>query len=140
MAEKTYKFRVERDESVGDDLPAWPDVDVVCTIEGAMNLDKMLPPTYTVVAIDLEFPGWGPPPEPPREYFDKSGKRRTCRLDPSKLEEFHDDPITQAYGVPSADFINDWRKRDLRDGCPFCLAEAAENASEPDVLRRWEIR
>ena len=73
-------------------------------------------------------------------YVDKRGKPRLCRLDPAKLEEFHDDPITQAYGVPTGDFINDWRKLDLRDGCPFCRAEVAENASEPDVMRRWEIR
>jgi hypothetical protein len=48
--------------------------------------------------------------------------------------------MTTAYGVDTGEFVNDWRRQDLRDGCPFCRNEVVENASEPDVLRRMDLR
>jgi hypothetical protein len=73
-------------------------------------------------------------------YTDRHGRTRTCRLDPERLDAFHDDPMTTAYGVDTGEFVNDWRRQDLRDGCPFCRNEVVENASEPDVLRRMDLR
>lgn len=72
-------------------------------------------------------------------FRDKKGRFRACRLSESRLAAFYDDPMTSAYGVDTGEFVNDWRKRDLRDGCPRCRAEVMENASEPDVLARFEM-
>ena len=74
----------------------------------------------------------------PFSYRDHQGVKQICRLAPEKLEIFYDDPITQACGA-SGEFVNDWRKRDLRAGCPYCRAAVMENASEPDVLNRWGL-
>ena len=70
----------------------------------------------------------------------RTGKEQTCRLSESSIAGLTEDPITEAYGVDCGEFINDWRKRDLREGCPFCRAEVEENLSEPDVLSRWGMR
>lgn len=76
----------------------------------------------------------------PRRFVNtRTGTLQTCRLDPERLDAFYDDPCTAAYGVDTGEFVNDWRKRDLRDGCPHCRADVAENLSEPDVLTRWEL-
>ncbi len=69
-------------------------------------------------------------------HRDKRGRFRSCRI--NNLDRCADDPMN--YGAPMGDIYNDARKRDLRDGCPRCKAEVAENASEPDVMRRWELR
>lgn len=76
----------------------------------------------------------------PRTYVDRTGTPRTCRLDPAKLDEFYDDPMTRAYGVDTGEFTNDWRRADVRDGCPWCKGDVVENLSEPDVLARWGLR
>jgi hypothetical protein len=73
-------------------------------------------------------------------YRDRDGKRRICRLAPHRLTQFYDDPMTHASGVDVGEFVNDWRKQDLRNGCPYCRTEVLENASEPDVMQRWELR
>jgi len=70
----------------------------------------------------------------------RTGQQQTCRLDPTKLDEFYDDPMTAAYGVDTGEFTNGWRKQDLADGCPHCKQEVIDNASEPDVMGRWELR
>lgn len=70
----------------------------------------------------------------------KTGRFRECRLSPRRLNAFYDDPMTDAYGVDTGEFVNDWRKQDIRDGCPRCRAEVIENASEPDVMARWGFR
>ena len=72
----------------------------------------------------------------PYTYIDKSGTVRQCRID--QLDRCADDPMNE--GAPMGDIYNDARKRDLRDGCPKCTEDVIENASEPDVMRRWEIR
>lgn len=68
----------------------------------------------------------------------KTGRFRACRL--AHLDDFYDDPMTVACGVDTSEFVNDWRKRDIREGCPRCRADVAENMSEPDVMARWELR
>ena len=73
-------------------------------------------------------------------FRDRRGRFRACRLSPSRLDAFYDDPMTRAYGVDTEEFVNEWRRQDLRAGCPRCRADVAENASEPDVLARWELR
>ena len=75
----------------------------------------------------------------PTYHDPKTGRWKACRLSPTRLASLYDDPITVAYGVDTGEFVNDWRKQDLRDGCPYCLADAVENGSEPDVLRRWGL-
>lgn len=69
----------------------------------------------------------------------RTGRFRACRLSPSRLDAFYNDPMTTACGVDGGEFVNEWRKQDLRDGCPHCTADVTENASEPDVMRRWEL-
>lgn len=75
----------------------------------------------------------------PFSYRDRNGVRRICRLIPEKLDGLHNDPMTVAYGVDTGEFINQWRKRDIAEGCPYCLREVYDNLSEPDVLQRWEL-
>lgn len=58
-----------------------------------------------------------------RSYTDRFGILRTCRLDPAKLDAFYDDPITAASGC-AGEFVSEWRRQDVRAGCPFCRAEA----------------
>ena len=81
------------------------------------------------VARDLqhrEEDGW---------YRDIVAKWSRCRM-----RQFDEpDPIMEASGC-SGEFANDWRRRDVRDGCPWCREEVLENASEPDVMRRWGYR
>lgn len=50
-----------------------------------------------------------------------------------------DDPIMEESGC-AGEFANDFRKKDLRDGCPFCTGDVVENSSEPDVMARWGFR
>lgn len=76
----------------------------------------------------------------PFSYRDRDGVKRVCRLAPDKMAAFYDDPMTVAYGVDTSEFVYDWRKKDIRLGCPYCRAEVMENASEPDVLQRWGLR
>ena len=59
-----------------------------------------------------------------------------CRVE--ALDACADDPMN-AY-APMCDIYNDARRKDLRDGCPKCTADVAENASEPDVMQRWGLR
>jgi hypothetical protein len=66
----------------------------------------------------------------------RTGRFRACRL--SQLDALYNDPMSE--GAPLGDFVNDWRRQDLRDGCPRCRAEVIENLSEPDVMQRWGIR
>jgi hypothetical protein len=70
------------------------------------------------------------------EYIDRNGKPRRCRI--ASLDESADDPMN--YGAPMGDIYNQARKDDLRDGCPECRADVLENASEPDVMSRWDLR
>lgn len=70
------------------------------------------------------------------EYTAKDGATRRCRI--AQLEDSADDPMND--GAPMGDIYNDARKRDLRDGCPRCKGDVAENASEPDVMERWGLR
>jgi len=65
----------------------------------------------------------------------RSGRFRACRV--TALD--YDDPIMAMSGC-AGEFANDFRKRDLREGCPRCLDEVAENASEPDVMARMGLR
>lgn len=58
-----------------------------------------------------------------------------CRLQSTEW----DDPIMEMSGC-AGEFANDFRKKDLRDGCPSCTGDVAENASEPDVMLRWDLR
>lgn len=69
----------------------------------------------------------------------RTGRFRACRLSPASVDAFYSDPITAECGCAD-EIVNEWRKRDLRDGCPRCRADVVENASEPDVLRRWGLR
>lgn len=71
-------------------------------------------------------------------FRDKKGRFKACRLSPERLDAFYNDPMTEASGC-AGDFVNDWRKRDLREGCPRCRAEVMENASEPDVMARYGL-
>lgn len=64
----------------------------------------------------------------------RTGRFRQCRV--RQLDEAADDPIMVASGC-FGEFVNDARKRDLRDGCPRCWEEVIANASEPDG---WELR
>lgn len=81
------------------------------------------------------------PPTPRAPFINpRTGKQQTCRLDPVKLDEFYDDPMTRSYGVDTGEFVNGWRKQELADGCPHCQQEVTENASEPDVMARWDMR
>ncbi len=65
----------------------------------------------------------------------RTGKFQNCRLETTDW----DDPIMEASGC-SGEFANDFRKRDLADGCPACTEAIAENGSEPDVMTRWGMR
>jgi hypothetical protein len=67
----------------------------------------------------------------------RTGRFRACRL--AHLDDFYNDPMTRASGC-AGEFVNDWRKRDLREGCPRCHAEVIENVSESDVMSRMELR
>ena len=58
-----------------------------------------------------------------------------CRI--VALERCADDPMN-AY-APMGDIYNAARKRDLHDGCPRCRGDVMDNASEPDVMARWEL-
>jgi hypothetical protein len=49
------------------------------------------------------------------------------------------DPIMEMSGC-AGEFARDFRRKDLRDGCPHCSESVLENASEPDVLARWGLR
>lgn len=71
------------------------------------------------------------------DFRDKRGRFRACRL--SHVNEFLEDPMTEASGCGD-EFVEEWRKRDLREGCPRCREDVMENASEPDVLARWGLR
>ena len=79
---------------------------------------------------------------PKSEKFPRKWRRRGrgrfqtafCRL----VETDWSDPIMEASGC-SGEFANDFRKKDMRDGCPLCLGQVAENASEPDVMAGWEL-
>lgn len=64
-----------------------------------------------------------------------TGKWQRCRLASTDW----DDPIMAMSGC-SDDFANDFRIKDLKDGCPMCTDNVAENASEPDVMSRWGLR
>ena len=66
----------------------------------------------------------------------KTGRFVACRI--NQLERCADDPMN-AY-APIGDIYGDARRRDVRDGCPRCTEEVAENASEPDVMQRWGFR
>lgn len=66
---------------------------------------------------------------------ERANKWQRCRLEATDW----DDPIMHESGC-AGEFANDMRKQDLRDGCPFCTANVVENASEPDVMLRWEMR
>lgn len=75
------------------------------------------------------------PALPPTKFINKrTGKEQTCRLDSADWE----DPIMEMSGC-AAEFANEWRKQDLRDGCPRCAGEVFDNASELDVMERWEL-
>ena len=62
----------------------------------------------------------------------KTGKWQQCRLASTEW----DDPIMEMSGC-AGEFANDFRKKDLQDGCPSCCGDVMENASEPDVMQRW---
>ena len=64
----------------------------------------------------------------------RTGQWQKCRLESTAW----DDPIMQESGC-AGEFANDFRKKDLHDGCYFCTGEVAENGSEPDVMARWEL-
>jgi hypothetical protein len=68
-------------------------------------------------------------------FKNKKGRWQMCRLAATDW----DDPIMAMSGC-SGEFASDFRKRDVRDGCPFCRGEVKENASEPDVMARWGLR
>jgi hypothetical protein len=68
----------------------------------------------------------------------KTGQFRQCRV---KSFTHNDDPMNDYAGSDvCAEIANDLRKKDLRDGCTECRREVAENASEPDVMARWDLR
>lgn len=69
-------------------------------------------------------------------FRSKTGRFRGCRI--AALDRCADDPMND--GAPMGDIYNDARKQDLRDGCPRCGEDVLENASEPDVMSRWELR
>lgn len=90
-----------------------------------------------------DCPSCAPETEPsrPRSFTNaRTSVAQTCRLDPQALDMFYDDPMTSAYGVDTGEFVNDWRRKDIADGCPFCRQEVEDNLSEPDVMSRWGIR
>lgn len=65
-------------------------------------------------------------------FTNKEGERQQCRM-----EVFNEpDPIMDESGC-AGEFANDFRKQDIRDGCPICTGSVMENASEPDVMQRW---
>ena len=67
-------------------------------------------------------------------YRNKKGQWQRCRLASTDW----DDEIMRMSGC-AGEFANDFRKKDLRDGCTFCREEVGMNASEPDVMRRWDL-
>ena len=67
-------------------------------------------------------------------YRNKAGAWQQCRIAATEW----DDPMMRMSGC-SEEFSNDFRKKDLHDGCPWCTGDVMENASEPDVMRRWEL-
>lgn len=79
-------------------------------------------------------------PNTPRWTFrsPRTGRFRACRLSPRRLQSLYDDPMSD--GAPLGDFTTDWRRADIRDGCPRCTQDVIENASEPDVMQRWGFR
>lgn len=100
-----------------------------CMVTRAVSLSS------TLVEADEEYP----PEEPIVEFVNKrTGEMQKCRLQ-EDAQALCDDPMTQAYGVDTSEFINEWRKMDLRDGCPRCQNDVMENASEPDVMARWDL-
>lgn len=65
-------------------------------------------------------------------WRDKKGRFKACRV-----RSFdYNDPITVMSGC-GGEISNMMRRKDLEEGCPWCLEELMENASEPDVLARW---
>ena len=68
-------------------------------------------------------------------YVSSRGEWRRCRLASTDW----DDP-TMAMSGCSGEFANEFRRKDVADGCPRCCEELAENGSEPDVLGRWGYR
>jgi len=65
----------------------------------------------------------------------RTGEWQQCRLEDTDWG----DPIMQESGC-SGEFANDFRKKDLYDGCPRCNEDVADNVSEPDVMARWGFR
>lgn len=68
------------------------------------------------------------------QWRDKQGRFKACCVQSFN----YDDPMNAECGC-LGEIINMLRKKDLAAGCPTCRAEVMENASEPDVLRRWEL-
>ena len=66
---------------------------------------------------------------------DETYEWQKCRL----MDTEWDDPIMAESGC-AGEFADDFRKKDLRDGCPFCTGAVVENASECDVMARWGFR
>ena len=62
-------------------------------------------------------------------------RRVLCRLESTAW----DDTIMEMSGC-AGEFANDFRQKDVRDGCPSCTGMIMDNASEPDVMRRWGYR
>lgn len=78
---------------------------------------------------------------PPAFRNKRTGRFQQCRL--VKLHESLENEAEQAmmdYSGCQGEFENDFRKRDLADGCPHCTESVIENASEPDVMARWDLR
>jgi len=65
----------------------------------------------------------------------RTNEWQQCRMESTAW----DDPIMQESGC-SGEFTNDFRRKDLHDGCPVCTSDVMENASEPDVMARWGFR
>lgn len=74
----------------------------------------------------------------PAFHNKRTGRFQGCRLSDKRLTALFEDPMSD--GAPLGEFVNQWRKQDLRDGCPYCSGEVADNASEPDVMARWDLR
>ena len=67
------------------------------------------------------------------QWRDKyTGRFKACRMRSADW----DDPIMRYSGC-SGEFRSMFRYKDIQEGCPWCLEELMENASEPDVLARW---
>ena len=64
-----------------------------------------------------------------------TGEWQRCRMESVDW----DDAYMTMSGC-SSEFANDFRKKDLRDGCPRCSGDVLENASEPDVMSRWGLK